>query len=176
MTFFNLNGMKGETWIEINYILVGLLNILFSIGLFKISDNKSVLLVGKIMLLTTGIIWITFGLIDYKTDTDFEKHIMATRAIVTLGTAMLSLLMLGGEFEKMVKDKFLKYYTIVSGALILLLSILSLSVFMFSDSWIRANISWTIYFLWFGVFGIRFLQKKPAPNIVFMPAAGDVLK
>lgn len=159
LTFFNLDGMEGETWIKISYIIVGLLNIFFAIGLFKISDNKSALVIGKIFLLLTGLIWVTFGLINYRTDTDFESHLMATRAIATLITSMLSLLLLGGELEKVIKDKFLKYYTISSGVLIMLISILSLSVFMLDESWIRSNISWTIYFLWFGVFGIRLLQK-----------------
>jgi hypothetical protein len=158
ISFLNLDGMKGKTWISLYYILVGLLNILFVVGLFEISENRSVLLVGKILLLVTALTWISFGLIDFKIETDFDKNLLFIRSSVPLITAMPGLSMLGGELEQIVKDKFLKYYTLLSGAIILIIGITALEDV--AEDWIRSNISWTIYFLWFGVCGMRFLFKK----------------
>jgi len=127
------------------------------------------------LLLISGIIWITFGLINWNPNSEFEYSLIVQRTIAILATGLFGLLFIGGELEKIVKDKFLKYYTLTTAGLILVLSILSLFVF-WDQTWIRTNASLTIYFIWFGVFGLRILQKKSAPNIALMPSAGDVLK
>jgi uncharacterized membrane protein YuzA (DUF378 family) len=170
---YNLDGMNAENWIKVFYIIVGLLNIFVAVGLFKMSDNKSIIIAGKILLLISGIIWTTFGLINYDPNTDFGNHLLAQRTIAILATGLFGLIIIGAEFEKILKDKFLKYYTLTTSGLILLLSILSMFVF-WDQTWIRTNASLTIYFIWFGVFGLRILQKKPAPNSAHITAAGDL--
>jgi hypothetical protein len=164
---YNLDGMNAENWIKIFYIIVGLFNIIVAIGLFKMSDNKSIIVGGKILLLISGVIWTTFGLINYDPNTDFGNHLLAQRTIAILATGLIGLIIIGAEIENIIKDKFLKYYTLTTAGTILLLSILSMFVF-WDETWIRTNISLTIYFIWFGVFGIRILQKKPAPNTRFV--------
>lgn len=164
---YNLDGMNAENWIKIFYIIVGLLNVLVAVGLFKMSDNKSIIVGGKILLLISGVIWTSFGLINYDLS-DFGTHLLAMRTIATLATGLFGLIILGADIEKILKDKFLKYYTLVTAGTILLLSTLSIFVF-WDETWIRTNISLAIYFVWFGVFGIKILQKKPAPNTVHVP-------
>gem|GEM_PF-266280 len=164
ITSFNLSGMDGEIWIKLSYIFAGLLTVVLAIGLFKTSENKSILVVGKIFLFITGIIWTTFGLIYWEINSELSNHVLLLRTITAITTGMLGLLFTGGEIEKIARDKFLKYYTLASGLVMLLLSFLSLFVYVFDESWIRANLSLTIYFLWFGVFGIRILLKKSEPN------------
>ena len=163
---YNLDGMNAENWIKTFYIIVGLLNVIVAIGLFKMSDNKSIVVAGKVLLLISGVIWTTFGLINYDLNTDFGNHLLAQRIIAILATGLFGLIIIGAEIEKIHKDKFLKYYTLTTAGLILLLSILSMFVF-WDQTWIRTNASLTIYFIWFGVFGLRILQKKPAPNNVY---------
>ncbi|MCZ8216561.1 MAG: hypothetical protein O9262_10005, partial [Cyclobacteriaceae bacterium] len=51
ITGYNLDGMNSENWIKAFYIIVGLLNITITLGFFKISDNKSIIVGGKILLL-----------------------------------------------------------------------------------------------------------------------------
>jgi uncharacterized membrane protein YuzA (DUF378 family) len=155
---YNLDGMNAENWIKIFYIIVGLLNVIVAVGLFKMSDNKSIIVAGKILLLISGVIWTTFGLINNDLS-DFGTHLLAMRTIVILTTGLFGLLILGAEIEKILNDKFLKYYTLATAGTILLLSILSIFVY-WDETWIRTNISLTIYFVWFGVFGIKILQKK----------------
>jgi uncharacterized membrane protein YuzA (DUF378 family) len=71
---YNLDGMNAENWIKSFYIIVGLLNVIVAVGLFKISDNKSIIVGGKILLLISGVIWTTFGLINYDLS-DFGTYL-----------------------------------------------------------------------------------------------------
>jgi hypothetical protein len=157
---YNLDGMNAENWIKSFYIIVGLLNVIVAIGLFKMSDNKSIIVGGKILLLISGVIWTTFGLINYNLS-DFGTHLLAMRTIALLTTGLFALIILGAEIEKILNDKFLKYYALATAGTILLLSILSVFVY-WDETWIRTNISLTIYFVWFGVFGLRLVKKASA--------------
>ncbi|MCA6381325.1 MAG: hypothetical protein IM574_12430 [Cytophagales bacterium] len=162
---YNLDGMNAENWIKTFYIIVGLLNIVIALGLFRISDNKSIIVGGKILLLVSGVIWTTFGLINYDPNTDFGNHLLAQRTIAILATGLLGLILIGAEMEKIRKDKFLKYFTLAAAGTMLLLSLLSVFVY-WDETWIRTNISLTIYFVWFGVFGLRLVQKASAQHNV----------
>jgi hypothetical protein len=83
------------------------------------------------------------------------------RVISLLFIAPIGLLLLGIELEKIINDKFSKYYTLTSSLIILILG--ALSVFIFNDeTWIRTNTSLAIYFIWFGVIGLRFIQRASA--------------
>ena len=159
---FNLVGMNGRLMAAFfNYLIVGLLNLAFVFGLFKMSKNDLPIVIGKILILISGLIWASFGVISWDSYSDNDIHIVMIRVIALLIVAPLGLIFLGIEFEKIFKDKFSKYYTLATGLTILLLGILS--VFVFNDqTWMRTNISLTIYFLWFGVFGLRLVQKANA--------------
>jgi hypothetical protein len=162
LTQYNLIGMNGRLWlIYVNYITVGLLSCIFTIGLFTMPKNNSIVVSGKTLILLSGVIWTSFGLIPWDMNTDFGNYVMLIRTIAILVTAPIGLLFLGAEFERIHMDKFLKYYSLTTAGAILLLG--ALSTFVFWDkTWIRTNISLTIYFIWFGVFGLRTLPKKQA--------------
>ncbi|MCA6369637.1 MAG: hypothetical protein IM631_18195 [Cytophagales bacterium] len=169
---YNLNGMNAVNWIKVFYVIVGLLNVIVAVGLFKMSDNKSVIVGGKILLLISGFIWTTFGLINNDPNSDLKNNLLALRTIAILATGLFGLIIIGAEMEKICKDKFLKYFTLTTAGTMLVLGVLSVFVF-WDETWIRTNVSLTIYFFWFGVFGIRILQKKPAPNNVFASSGVD---
>src|SRR5260221_11553867 len=117
---YNLVGMDGRIWaVLIIYLTVGTLNILFSLGLFIVVDNKSIIVAGKIFLLISGILWLSFGLIPYDTQTELGGHLFLTRVIAIILSSALSLIILGAEFQKIHQSKFLKWYTVSSGLLIL---------------------------------------------------------
>lgn len=156
---FNLRGMDGR-WLAayFNYVTIGLLNLVFVFGLFKISKNDLPIVIGKILLLVSGLIWTSFGVVSLDPHSENSLHIIMIRVILFLIISPLGLILLGSEYEAIVKDRFSKYYTIATGLTILLLGMLS--VFVFSDqTWTRTNLSLTLYFLWFGVVGLRLLQK-----------------
>lgn len=157
---FNLTGMNGR-WLAayFNYLTVGLLNLAFVFGLFKVSKNDFPIIIGKFLVLIAGLIWASFGVISWDPYSEDGIHTVMLRVISLLIIAPLGLIFLGSEFERIVKDKFSKYYTLATGLTILLIGILS--VFVFNDqTWIRTNISLIIYFLWFGIIGLRLLKKS----------------
>ena len=155
---YNLDGMDGRIWVSsIVYILAGLLNIIVALLLVK-ATKSSVTLAGEIFILITGGIWLSFGLITYEVNTDLGNHLFIIRTITMLVTSTIGLLLFGLELERVTNDIFLKYYTIGTGLIILLLCILSLFVYN-DDTWIRTNISFTIYFTWFGILGIRVFRR-----------------
>src|SRR5258706_1455364 len=152
LTQYNLIGMNGRLLlIYVNYITVGLISCVLTIGLFTMTKNNSIIVAGKILLLLSGILWTSFGLIPWDMNSDFGNHLMLTRTIAMLSTGPIGLIILGARFEQIFNDKFLKYYTLTTAGAILLLGLLSAFVF-WDKTWIRTNISLTIYFIWFGVF------------------------
>jgi len=163
---FNITGMNGR-WIAayFNYFTIGLLNLVFVFGLFKMFKNDLPIIIGKILILIAGLIWTSFGMISWDTNSDIDIHTVMIRVISLLLIAPFGLIFLGVDFEKIVSDKFSKYYTLATGLIILILGFLS--VFVFNDqTWIRTNISLTIYFLWFGVIGIRLVLKASSQQNV----------
>jgi hypothetical protein len=104
-------------------------------------------------------IWLTFGLFPYQQQTSLGNNFLLIRIIVLILMGSMGLIIIGAEFDKIQKNRFLKWYTIVSGLLILVLGFLS--AFVYDDlTWLRTNISTTIYFLWFGVSGFAYLIKS----------------
>lgn len=163
---FNLAGMNGR-WLAafLNYLTIGLLNVVFVYGLFKLSKNDLPIVIGKILILIAGLIWTSFGVMSWDPFSNNGIHTIMIRVISLLIFAPLGLIFLSIEFEKTLKDKFSKYYTLTTGLIILILGILS--VFVFNDqTWIRTNISLTMYFMWFGVIGLRLVQKASAQQRV----------
>lgn len=157
---YNIEQMDFRLWAAILiYFFVGLLNIAFCVALFLYTPNRSVVLIGKILLLVAGLAWFSLGVFPYDPTSDISFHLLMTRVVLVILTSSLGLLFIGGELEAIVKSKFLKTYTLSSGLLIMLLGFLS--AFVYNDTtWIRTNTSFLIYFLWFGVIGALFLFER----------------
>ncbi|NBW34918.1 MAG: hypothetical protein EBR30_07850 [Cytophagia bacterium] len=156
---YNILGMHARLWAAVVYGITGLLNIIFCVGLLKDKSNSSAGLIGKILLIVSGVTWLSFGLMDYNPTTDIADHILLIRLIVIITASFVGLLLLGIEYDRIVRDKFLKWFTLSSAGLISLISILSIFVYN-DDTWIRTNVSLTTYFVWFTVFGLRTLRKE----------------
>lgn len=156
---YNIKGMTGAGWIAACYVLAGLLNSAVALILLRKTEKKTLIAGGIILLFISGIIWTSFGLISYVPSTEFGIELVMLRTILLLVTAFFGLLFIGADIEKIISDRFLKFYTLATAGIILILC--SLSLFIFNDkTWIRTNISITLYFIWFGVFGLRILRIK----------------
>jgi hypothetical protein len=155
---YNIPGMDAQLWAASLYAVTGSLNIIFCIGLLKDGPNKSAGLIGKIMLIASGVIWMSFGLVAYNPATDIANHMLLIRLIAMITASFIGLLLLGVEYDKIARDKFLKWFTLLCAGLIFLISILSIFIYN-DDTWVRTNISLTTYFVWFTVFGLRTLRE-----------------
>lgn len=162
LTAYNIVGMKYRLWAACaTYGAVGLLNIIFCVGLFLSTPNKSAFLIGKILMFVAGLVWLSFAILPYDPETEIGNHVLLIRVIAMVMASMLGLIFLGSEIEYLSKNRILKWYTMASGLSILFLSFLS--AFVYNDTtWIRTNISFVIYFSWFGVFGALALEKAKA--------------
>jgi hypothetical protein len=156
---YNIPGMNAKSMAVAVYGMTGLLNIIFCIGLLQDKSSSSVSLIGKILFIGSGLIWLSFGLIDYDPTTAIANHLLLIRIIMMIAACLVGFILLGIEYDRIAQDRFLKWFTLSSAGLISLLSFLSLFVFN-DDTWIRTNISLAAYFIWFIVFGLRTLLKK----------------
>jgi preprotein translocase subunit Sss1 len=167
ITSFNLRGMSGS-WLVAYFIYmpIGLLNITFVLGLFKMTKNNLPIVIGKILILMAGLIWTSFGVMSWEQSSDNDALSMWVRLSSMLIITSVGLIIIGIEFKKIANDNFLQYYTMTTGLGILLVGILGLFVLDGTTLVIRANISLTFYFVWFGVFGLRLMQKASAQKRV----------
>ena len=163
ITSFNLRGMHGR-WLAayFNYLTIGLLNLAFVFGLFKVVKNNLPMVIGKILILTAGLIWTSFGVVSWDPYSDYDVLSMWIRLSSMLIIASVGLIIIGIVFEKIANDNLLKYYTLVTGLGILLVGFFGLFVLDGTTLMIRTNISLTFYFAWFGVFGLKLVHKARA--------------
>jgi hypothetical protein len=152
---YNISGMDARLWAaSILYGITGIFNVIFCTIILRDLPIKSASLIGMLLLLVCGAIWLSFGLLTYNPTADISNHILLIRLIVLISSSFFGLLLVGFEYEIVAKDKFLKWYTLSCAGLILFLSLLS--VFIYNDNtWIRTNTSVVIYFTWFTVFSVR---------------------
>jgi len=156
---YNIHGMHSRLWIATIYSITGLLNVVFSIGLFWNGFKKSASLVGNILLIACGIIWSSFGFFVYDPTTDMSIHMLLIRLIVFIIASLTGLLLLGVEYSRLAQNQFLKWFTLLSASLIALLSFLS--NFIYNDeTWIRTNLSLIVYFVWLSVFGFSVFRDR----------------
>lgn len=159
---YNLLGMDAKIWVAfVVYGIVGLLNVFFSIGLLIDKSDTSVSLIGKIMFFISGIVWLSFGLLDYDPTTGIGNHLLLIRLVIMNTCSMIGLLLLSVDYYRIIQNKFLKFFTMSSG--ILMLSLGVFTIFIYNDStWVRTNVLLIMYFVWIMVFGLHNLSEKKA--------------
>jgi hypothetical protein len=156
---YNLIGMDAKNWAAfVVYGMAGLMNVLFSIGLLMDKSNTSACLIGKIMLVISGLIWMSFGFLDYDPTTNEGNYLLLIRLAVMITLNSVALILLSVDYYRIRKNDFLKIFSLSGGVLMLFLGFLS--VFIYSDAtWIRTNILLITYFVWITVFGLYNLLK-----------------
>jgi hypothetical protein len=104
---YNLEGMDGRLWaVFVIYLAVGILNVLFAVGLFIKVENKPPIVFGKILLLLSGMVWLSFGLFSYNTQMETGAHLFLVRVIALILTSALSLIFLGVSLIKFIGIDF----------------------------------------------------------------------
>jgi hypothetical protein len=151
---YNIPGMNARVWVVSMYVITGLLIIIFCGSLIKDKLHLSEGFIGKILIAVSGLVWLSFGIFDSNPTIDLSIHVLLIRLVVFLISSCIGLLLLGVGYHRIAQDKFLKWFTLSSAALIALISLLSIFVYN-DDTWVRTNVSLTTYFVWFTVFGLR---------------------
>jgi len=157
---YNLVGMNGRPWAIIIYLTTGLLSIIFCLGLSGLKKSTIVNRLGKALVITTGLLWASFGFIPYQFENDFGTHLFLIRILLMILLGSIGLIILGSEYIDHPRggSRLTRLYTLSTG--LLMLAISALSVFVYNDkTWIRTNISFTVYFIWFGLVGLQYLKN-----------------
>ncbi len=137
------------------FTLLGLLNIIYCIGyLFPLSNHMTIL-VGKCFLLLSALQWCSFGFLPYSN----ESHLFLLRVISFNLTNLFGLFVLGMESKLISKSLSIRYYTLSTCALLLVLSILGIMT-LENHSFMRTNIMISLYFLWIGVNGMFQIRER----------------
>ncbi len=161
---FNVKGMQGLEWTKyFNYFFVGIVIIIFSIGLIKNTSNKGGNKAGKILILLSGIIYMTFGLIEIENSTDLFFWIYISQIVLTLSLGALGFILLSDNYLEIYNNKIIKNTILCFGILIFLNGVLEVIAQQVYPNFMGL-FSWLLYFLGIGLIGLTLLIK-PAHNI-----------
>lgn len=161
LSYFNVMGAKGQTWVKwVIYLATGLTSLTTLIGLLIMNKKSIQIVIGLSFLITSSIIWISFGLIPIVPDDLINDHKLALlRTIIFLLTSIIGFLLIGTEYLKLRQKSFLKWLTLTIAIAIATLA--TLSTFVFNDeTYIRTNTSLALYFIWIGLVGSLILTEK----------------
>lgn len=165
MAAYNMNIVEGLIWVRLfNYLLVGLLMVLFSVGLFIISKNSGTNKVASIFLVLSGFIWISLGVINYNIDgSDFETVFLLLRITICLTLGALGFILFGNELDKITNSIKIKWIIFSLGVLIVINGFLDFFITS-NPSSVYPNFmsyfSWVTYFLGYAVIGFSLLKQK----------------
>ena len=158
VTAYNFEGMPYRQLINIfGYVIPGGLIGLFSYRLQKYFKSGTAGKIGAIILLVSGLSWLTLGIYGLIPNNELTGFIHLTKVTVSFIGAILGLILLSSDVNIVTTQKSIKIITLGTGLLML-----AEIVYTFSTSYsgIVANISWTIYFLWFIIFSWTIKEEK----------------
>lgn len=162
---FNVKGMPGLEWSKyFNYFLVGITIVIFSIGLIKTTSNRGRNKNGKILILLSGITYMTFGFVEIENTTDLIFWIYIFQIVITLSLGALGFILLSDNYLEIYNNKTIKHTILCFGVLIFLNGVLEILAYKVYPSFMGI-LSWLLYFLGIGLIGLT-LIKKPEHNNV----------
>ena len=161
---FIVKDMNGYEFVKyFNHLLIGLIIIGFSFGLIKNTSNDGASKIGKILLLISGLIYMSFAFTDINDDSDFTIFLLFSRLILVLVLGAFSFLLIANELLEISNSKLVKWTIFSFGVFIFINGILQL-IAQGTYPLFMKNVSWIIYFLGIGIIGANLL-REPAHNI-----------
>ncbi|NOT76900.1 MAG: hypothetical protein HOP08_18405 [Cyclobacteriaceae bacterium] len=155
---------RGNLAIYLCYHILGGLLVIFCMGFLSIRAKQIQVFIAKVLLLFSGIQWLSFGIFP---DKEVGEDLFLLRVIVFNLTCFLSFLILGVDFHSISRNKIATYYTIITaaGMLIIFLN----GVFTLENrSFLFTNIHISMYFAWFGFFGVLNFLRSDNLNLSYV--------
>ena len=123
---YNIKELVGSIWIRIfNYFLIGLLIIIFSLGLMKLNSKSFSNNLALLFLSCTGFIWCSFSFFSVSINDEDQLGYAFNAIYVFLLLAFLSFLTLSSDVIIFIKNKSIKIVLLVISMLIFLETILA---------------------------------------------------
>lgn len=153
---FNIEGIQVRFIISLFcYFLVGLLIIIFGYGLMRLLPKSATNIVGSIIYMVTGFLWTSLAFFHQRHNSDSVIVYLIIASILIIVGSGLAQLFISNDLDKLIKNKFIKSYVMISGTLFLIefvvciyvpefpisLPIISVLVFVFNFGVIAYNLS-----------------------------------
>ena len=150
VTAFNLLGFSHRLQVVlVNYISVGLLIVVFGIGISTKFRKSNVSRYGSYLIALSGLSWASFGVLNGNNEVFGSLHMI--RIVICWLFGIVGLILLSVDLERSFKPYYLKWMTL-SIALVMLLESLYFMIGEYSGT--VSAIAWTIYMSWFLIFSI----------------------
>lgn len=161
---FNVKGMPGLEWSKyFNYFLVGITIIIFSIGLIKTTSNKGRNKIGKILILLSGITYMTLGFVEIENATDLIFWIYIFQIGITLSLGALGFIFLSDNYLEIYNNKIIKYIILCLGVFIFLNGVFEVFAQNVYPKFMGI-LSWLLYFFGIGLIGLTLIKKTTQNN------------
>lgn len=161
---FLLEGMPGyELAKYFNYLFIGFIIISFSLSLLKNTSNRGLNKIGKILILISGVLYLSFGFTDIGETSDLNVFLLLARIIFILLLGAIGFIMISDEFLEISNNKSIKWILFSFGIAILLNGVLSLLAMEAYPPYMGL-VGWLIYFAGLGIIGLSLLNPRPANN------------
>jgi hypothetical protein len=156
---YYLPELEGLFWLRyFNYIGIGLLIIAFCFAILFKTDNSGTNKIGKILLLLSGLTWISFGVLEIS-DSDFDPIFLVLRIIITLSFGSFGFLLLGNDFNKISQSKIYKKILLTIGFLISFIGLFDFLMMSKTPNYF-GYLNWLIYFIGFGIIGLGIIKGQ----------------
>ncbi len=164
-SFYNLYGMDGQSLAQFAiYIIPGLLTALLATGLLLSNRKSTECVIGFSFVIASALNWLSFGLTARNAeDLEGDGGLVLFRTIFFLFTSIVGLLLVGTSKLNMARHKEARLTTLIIGAIITILSLLSSFVFN-DETWWRTNLSIVLFFLWSGLIGFYVIPTEKIAN------------
>jgi hypothetical protein len=158
LTIYNFEGLTNRIWaVLLLYTFPGLLSSAASVK-YLFGNSSTIIKVSALFHFVSGITWLSFGVFPYVVTDNFSIAFMIIRIFTFLISSSAGLILLGAEFYRISKNRYLGWYTIVIGVFIGLLG--TWSLFSLDESWLRTNGSIASYFIWLGIYCLFQVRGK----------------
>lgn len=118
---FNLDGIQSRYLISVfSYFIVGLLMIIFGLGLLRLLPKSATNMVGSVIIIGIGVLWSSLTFFYQRDNSDAIVTYLIITTILIIICSGLAQLFLSNDLDKLIENKFIKRYVMISGTFFIL--------------------------------------------------------
>ncbi|WP_221412653.1 DUF998 domain-containing protein, partial [Fulvivirga lutimaris] len=154
-TGYNIIGFDLQSQVQmLNYILPGLLIVVFGVLLSKRFKKSSASFYGSLSVIISGLGWLSYGLvsIDPNGGETLLETIRVIQVLITWTSMILSMILISIDLEKLVHKTF-KWITFLFGIMLISETVYQLTLDSLYSG-VISTLGYSVFFSWFLVFAI----------------------
>lgn len=151
---FNIEGVSHQAWFKYtNYLLIGLLIVIYSLGLIILNRSSLTNNLGAIFILVSGFLWSSLSLFPLYPDLKNYMNRVIIIMYLILFLCFFGLLLISNDIYKVIRSKSIKFFLICTSIFILLECIAC--IFIPNFPYLTPNLSILVYVFSFAVVGFN---------------------